>query len=206
MYLVSAPGSTNQVLSHFENFLKSADAEGKETLLVGDINCDLSTTLRDPLRTTLLQFLYEAYQFRQLITDYSRITEHSRTLIDHLITNKPQNIIQSGVVKINVSDHYLIFGIHKVQQTKSGPKYVEDRNMKNFDPNVFLQDLQNIQWDFSETDNPNDMVYIRETLFLEVVNRHAPASKRRIRNRPAPWLTPSIRVLMHKRDYLESDC
>ena len=167
---------------------------------MGDINCDVATTSRDPTRPTF-QFLYDAYQFQQLISDYTRVTENSSTLIDHLITNKPENIISSEVVKINVSDHYLISGIRKCQVVKANPRYVEYRNMKHFNPTLFIKDLQNIQWNLFEVNDVNEMVHIWETLYLEIFNKHAPLCKRRVRNRSAPWLTPSIKSLMHERDF-----
>ena len=196
------PNSPIEVLREFENFLKSIDVVNKEILIVGDINCDLASTSIDPLRPTV-QFLYDSYQFTQLINEYTRVTVWSKTMIDHLITNKPQTIIISGVLKISISDHYMIYGIRKFTHTKSNPKYIESRNMKNFDPNLFTQDLLNVQWNLYDNDDPNDMVYVWETLFLEVVNRHAPLCNRRVRNKPSPWLTPSIRKLMQNRDYLK---
>lgn len=44
-----------------------------------------------------VKFLYDAYQFSQLISDYTRISKTSKTLFDHFITNEPQNISMSGV-------------------------------------------------------------------------------------------------------------
>ena len=168
-----------------------------------DINCDLATTSIDPLGPTV-QFLYNAYQYEQLITDYTIVTQHLRTLIDHLITNEPQNIIDSGIIKISISDHYMIFEIRKFLQDKSNPKYIQSRNMKNFDSNLFIQDLLNVQWNLLDGDsnNVNDMVYVWDTLFLQVVNKHALLCNKRVRNKPSPWLTPSIRKLMQRRDYL----
>ena len=83
------PNSLVASFSEFENFLKSVDAESKETIVMGDINCDLAETSIDPLRA-LVKFLYDAYQFSQLITEYTRVTDRSKTLIDHLLTNEPQ--------------------------------------------------------------------------------------------------------------------
>lgn len=197
------PHSLVGVLKEFEDFLKAVDAEGKETLVVGDINCDLANTSIDPLRSTVM-FLYDTYQFRQLITEYTRVTDRSKTLIDHLLTNEPQNLVASGVIQIGISDHYLIYGVRKFHTSKSNPKFIESRNMKHFDPQLFIHDLKQAHWDLLEiSDDPNDMVCTWESLFLEVLDIHAPLRKRRVKNKPANWLTPTIRQLMHQRDHFK---
>jgi hypothetical protein len=54
------------------------------------------------------------YQLSQLITEATRITTSSCTLIDHYITSMPGEIVQSGVIPTGISDHSLIFGIRKI--------------------------------------------------------------------------------------------
>lgn len=82
--------------------------------MAGDINCNFATNSKDddPMLSPL-RFLYEAYQFGQLITDYTRVTNHSMNLIDHLISNEPKNISATDVLECAISDHYLIYGIRK---------------------------------------------------------------------------------------------
>ena len=197
------PQSPVSAFSEFENFLKAVDAEGKETLIVGDINCDIAETSIDPLCSST-KFLYDAYQFSQLITDYTRVTDRSKTLIDHLLSNEPQNIVDSGVIKICISDHYLIYGIRKFQTIKSEPKYIESRRMKNFDAQLFVSDLQNAPWGLiNECNDTNEMVSIWEKIFTDILDIHAPLRKQRVKNKASPWLTSEIKKLMHKRDYLK---
>ena len=187
----------------FENFLKAADSEGKETLIAGDINCNLAEESTDPL-SPKVKFLYEAYQFSQLIKEYTRVTPTSQTLIDHWLTNETRNISASGVIKTSISDHYLVYGVRRFPSFKSNPKYIETRDMKNYDPNLFRHDLKNAHWDLLNiSDDPNDMLYSWEKLYLEVLDKHAPLRKRRVRNRPSPWLTPQVKNLMYRRDYLK---
>ena len=69
---------------------------------------------------------------------------------------------------------------------------------------MFIHDLKNAPWDLLDiSDDPNDMVYTWENLFLEVLDRHAPLRKTRVKNKLSPWLTPHIKKLMYKRDYLK---
>lgn len=197
------PQSPVSAFSEFEDFLKAVDAEGKETMIVGDINCDIAESAIDPLCAPT-KFLYDAYQFSQLITDYTRVTDRSKTLIDHLLSNEPQNIVDAGVIKTCISDHYLIYGVRKFQTIKSEPKYVESRNMKNFDSQSFVSDLQNAQWGLlSQCNDTNEMVFVWEKLFTDILDVHAPLRKKRVKNKASPWLTPEIKKLMYKRDFLK---
>ena len=198
------PNSSAELLRSFENFLMAIDSEDKESILVGDINCDLSANPKEPM-TSSVQFLYDIYQYSQLITHKTRVTKKSATLIDHFITNKAQEISVSGVIPVTISDHYLVYGIRKHLTPKGEPRFIESRNMKTYDPDSFINDLKNVPWGQIETcDDPNDMVSVWEKLFLEVTDAHAPLRKRKVRNKSSPWLKPSIKKLMYHRDYLKS--
>ena len=149
------PNSSMDLFGVFERFLKTADSEGKETLLAGDINCNLATNSCDYNASTL-KFLYDAYQHSQLISDFTRISKSSKTLIDHFITNEPQNISISGILPVSISDHNLIYGVRKFPNFRSNPEYISSRNMKGYDRDIFLYDLKNVPWDLlSISDDPN---------------------------------------------------
>ncbi len=87
------------------------DIEEKESIILGDINCDLLHKDLDH-KTKELKFITYLYQYKQLINEPTRETENSKSLIDHFYTNRKENIMLAGVSKISISDmHYLIHGI-----------------------------------------------------------------------------------------------
>ena len=73
---------------------------------MGDLNCDVSKTPPPQSNTRKLQFLSLLYQLDQLISEPTRVTGTSATLIDLFFTNKPENIIQSGVVHLRNIKHF----------------------------------------------------------------------------------------------------
>jgi hypothetical protein len=85
---------------------------------MGDLNCDISKFPQDS-NARKLQFLSSLYQLDQLINEPTRVTSTSATLIDLFFTNKQQNIMQSGVVHIGISDHSLIYAVRKFALPKS---------------------------------------------------------------------------------------
>lgn len=81
-------------------------------MVVGDLNCDVAKASPD-LHTRRLQFLCSLYQCDQLINEPTRVTETSATLIDLILTNRPENISNSGVIHLGISDHSMIFAVKK---------------------------------------------------------------------------------------------
>ena len=47
-----------------------------------------------------------------------KLTRHTLTLIDHIITNCEEKVTQSGVINISLSDHQLIFCTRKIKRVK----------------------------------------------------------------------------------------
>ena len=50
---------------------------------------------------------------------------------------------------------------------------------------------------------PNAFWHKWKSLFLEILNKHAPLRKKKIRSRPAPWMTREIKDNMLQRNYLK---
>ncbi|KAK2546822.1 hypothetical protein P5673_033452, partial [Acropora cervicornis] len=66
----------------------------------------------------------------------TRITSSTRTLIDHIFTNKPNIITNHGILHVGISDHSLIYATHKHNTLKADPKIIASRQFKNFDTRV----------------------------------------------------------------------
>ena len=56
---------------------------------------------------------------KQLLRHPTRITCHTSTLIDHIITNCKEKVTQSGVIDTSLSAHQLIFCIRKIKRVKT---------------------------------------------------------------------------------------
>ena len=182
-----------------EEMLNNHVNESLETVLLGDFNFDYTSP---NAATKNFQRIANLFNLKQLITDPTRITQSSRTLIDLFFTSKPELYV-SGVLPIGFSDHSAIFGIRKLHRIPlPPPRIVEARNYKHYDPALFCEDLNSIPWDILELDNtPNDAWQSFKDLFLTAADEHAPVVARRVRGRSVPWLTPEIKDLMHQRDH-----
>ena len=143
------PDASSAFFDAFEKMIGLIDDENKELHILGDLNCDMLKSVSDqPTKT--LKTIYEAYQLSQLITEGTRITNRSCTLIDHYVTSMPEKINLSGVIHTGISDHSLIYGIRKINpiiSSRKKAKKIEVRNMKRFNQHHFNEDLLAQPWE-----------------------------------------------------------
>ena len=64
-----------------------------------------------------LKFITVTYQYIQLIDQQTRITSSTRTLRDHIFTNKPNIRLNHRVLHVGISDHSLIYATHEHIET-----------------------------------------------------------------------------------------
>ena len=140
------PNSTHDFFESFEKFVKMIDYENKEIYILGDLNCDMLKAEPDSA-TNKIKSLYELYQLSQLIKEATRVTMTTSSLIDHIVTNTPEKISDSGVIHTGISDHSLVFAIRKIAVTKNRENIVETRNTKNSDDQKFIEDLMQQHWE-----------------------------------------------------------
>ena len=109
------PNEPFETFDKLEKALRFFEAEGKEIILLGDTNCDFSTETAGtnqskspvPGHIKRLKDLYQSFGLKQLITKPTRETENTSTIIDHIAVSDTNNIVESGVVKAAISDHYV---------------------------------------------------------------------------------------------------
>ena len=111
--------------------------------------------------------IYDTFGLTQLIQHPTRETLDTATLIDHVASTHPENIPESGVPKVALSDHYAVYCIRKYMGTFKRPerqkKIIITRKMKNFVNIIFLFDLSQVDWDLL-VESSNDAVEKCSTL------------------------------------------
>ena len=154
------------------------------------------------LNMQILHNFMRSLDLSQIITEPTRITEQSKSLIDVILVNNQHRIVDSGVVPLSISDHSLIYCIVKAGVPKATPRTIEYRSYRRFDENAFIQDLNNVPWHIVDDEsNVNDAVLTWNRLFTEVADSHAPLKKRRVKGATAPWMNNKIAEAMRDRNY-----
>ena len=89
------PQSSPDLFSTFERIFDNIDAENLELYLMGVLNCNLLSEVVNNNSSHLLNII-DIYGLTQLITESTRVTQYSSTLIDLWLTNSPDKISKSG--------------------------------------------------------------------------------------------------------------
>ena len=130
----------------------------------GDLNLD---RLRpDRTEGNILLNLEEVYGLECLIKDPTRITPTLETLLDVILTNKPELFKASGVLNPEISDHHLVYGIMKERVYQHERKVVTFRSTRTLDVEKFNEDLSCAPWNVMDTfDTLDEKYYYWESLF-----------------------------------------
>ena len=179
------------------------DSYHLEVDIIGDLNCNIDATSPDCSTQKLLD-ICDSYQYRQLIDQPTRITQLTSSIIDLFLTNHPWDFSDSGVTKIGISGHCLVYAIRKICIPKSNPKTVTSRCFKHFIPDSFRTDLSMVPWFLIEQEHNPDIAWdIWQQMFLDIADSHAPLKKKRVKEISSPWITPELKRLMFQRDKLK---
>ena len=117
--------------------------------------------------------------FLSYITTPTRVTTHSKTLIDNIFSNIEDGLI-SGNIILTISDHFAQFLLQKdIKIDKSKPNLFR-QNFKNFNETLFDFKLRQIDWntipeiDKEETDTSFNNFLLT---FNNLLEQHAPLKK-----------------------------
>ena len=203
------PSDPVDSFNKLETNLSYLDREGKEIILLADTNCDFTSIPKGQLsdnNAERLRSIYDLFSFTQLIEEPTRVTLGTATLLDHIATTCPNNVLESGVLKISMSDHYMVYCIRKLNSSfKKDHEAIKTRNMKNFSEEAFLQDVATINWQdvLGTSDDVNKLVERFSTLFSLMIEKHAPLRQIRVSEKYCPWINADLKRLIRTRDRLK---
>ena len=147
--------------------------------------------------------LIEPFSLKQLVTDPTRITDKSKTLIDLILVTQPKNVLFTGVCDApGISDHCFTYCAYNVKRVKFKPYTVRRRDFRNFDRDAFNQAVELEPWEnILCVDSVDDKVLILENLINSVLDNFAPYKSFVVSNKSAtPWITDEILEKMEERD------
>ena len=98
--------NTGTYLNSLDENLQILNKKCSKVVLMGDINIDLKCD--SSFKSEYLHMI-ESNAFSSLITQPTRVTAGSQTIIDHLLTNDAKSVITPGVFLHKLADHYAIY-------------------------------------------------------------------------------------------------
>ena len=179
------PPSSNSeyhtTLLHELDFIYS---HGSDIIAMGDLNYDFLKG-NDKIKISEIETLY---QLNQLIHTHTRVTDSSKTIIDH----------------IYLRNHYPVFCVIPTSKSIRQHNTIRKRTYTRFNSHDFLHDIvsSNTFNNLITIENVSEAWDLFKHEFLEISNWHAPITSKRIRLQSNPWLNQDILTLIRQRNYV----
>lgn len=177
-----------------------------ETIILGNFNTDVLKHTNTCVLVKSLNNVLNFMNVTQLITEPTRCTVSSATAIDFILVSDSSRILQSGAVRIGISDHYLTFCSMKLRRRdthSNDHNTVNLRSMKNYTKVIFQEILSTVDWmPVLYCDNVTEAWSIFKTSFMSVIYEIAPLKQTRMKTRTEPWMSSELLDLIQKSDKL----
>ena len=188
--------NVNQSLELLENSLVNIIPEHDHIAFGGDFNIDFLSP-HSHGHQLFTNFLNK-YGLIQHITEPTRITSTSGTLIDLIISSSSNIVSEAGFLNMEgISDHFMVHCKIKIPREKQIPFIKTYRDFSGFNYDDFLNDLEQIWWDeIHEMYSVDEMVEFFNEHVLHLFNIHTPIKTAKITKPPAPWLTDNLKLMI----------
>ena len=144
--------SPEQFQQYFENTIEKLTLSGKQLFLMGDINIDLLKSETCRFSHDFLLALQSCYLI-PTIDKPTRVYNDSATLIDNIFVNIPDQVLMSGNVVSDISDHFSQFCILQTIKDKHVIKKSKIRDFSNFSAKLFNDELSKTDWKIISQNN-----------------------------------------------------
>ena len=181
----------------FDDMLTTVNAESKEVILAGDINCNY---LKDSESKGTKEII-QSNGLKQMIKSPTRITKETRTLIDIIACTHDDRVMKASVYSNAISDRELTGIIRKVNCKRFVPRRIYTRNYRNYDKSSYKDDVKNISWGYKTSQGINTEWNSFKNQLIQCVNKHAPLVEKTVSGRDCPWLTSEIKSHIRERDF-----
>ena len=189
---------------NFNEVLNIIKTENKTCYLLGDYNINL---LNSETHTPTSDFLDICFSnnFVPLINKPTRVTKHSATIIDNILTNNIVNVSYvQGLFLTDISDHFPIFVIDKnvkqdTVELKQKRRIINSKNMTKFKDLIQEDTFQNI-FEIDDANNAasefqNVLGILYDKCFpLKIINTKYCCKK--------PWLSEGLKHSIKKKNML----
>ena len=184
----------NYFLEHLSAMLDFYYEKYDRLLLIGDFNIETENII--------FSDFIDSYDMASLINDKTCYKSTDGTCIDLLLTNCKKSVINCLTIETGISDHHLmIYGMLKATYSRLPPKEFIYRSYKNFDLNVFLDDLSN---KLAENVTSKQNYKCFQQTYEKVLEIHAPCKKKVIRGNSKPHVTKTLRKEIMRRSQLKN--
>ena len=112
------------------------------------------------------------------------------------------------MISSGISDRDVVFIERNVKapKLKVPPKILNVCNFKRFDSVSFQANIKGIPMEKirSVSGDVNEMWHWWKTFFLDILNKHAPVAKIKVKGNHLPYVTSELKSMIRQRDYLRA--
>ena len=203
-----------KLVNDYECFTKNlydifAELRANNTVFyaVGDYNIDL---LQINTNQTIRKYANEILgTSTSCVIDLpTRISHHSRTLLDHIYVNDIKNSFTSGVLICDLSDHFPTFVCISTKKIRAkSTTHFAKRDMKNFKLQEYLSALNHElnAANLDSFDSAHEAFDKFDEVFQNIVNKFAPikkVSRREKKLSQKPWMSRELLNLIKQKNIL----
>ena len=125
---------------------------------MGDLNCDLLPETIS--KSKHLVHIYNTYGLTQVIKEATRTTAATNTFTYYIVTNKKDNVTDSGIIPCGIGDHDLAYIIRHatLPKIKKDAKIVTVRSTKNLNNDTLIKDLNELPFELIRVSADNPLV------------------------------------------------
>ena len=204
-FLIFAYKNPNVPKHIFINKLKHVYEElihkGQEVLTIGDFNIDCLHAENE-----IKHGICDVYGLQNIVSEPTCFKTPEGTLVDIILVKNSKRFKKPINVFCGYSDwHHLIGCITKLHIPPPKPNKVTYRSFKNFDETLFKSEVQCIPFHICNIfDDINDQYWVRNTLFTQVLNEHAPLKQKALREEHVPYMNSTLSKEMYRRNMLKN--
>ncbi|RWS21517.1 rna-directed dna polymerase from mobile element jockey-like protein, partial [Leptotrombidium deliense] len=120
------PPQARNFVEDFESYLMHF--EQKEHVVLGDFNINITQQANSKHFASALR----VFGYKQFIKSPTRVTPTSSSTIDLIMSNNPNNVIDTGVIDMGLSDHSGIYLVRKQRRSRKTNKTTIDVSIIDF--------------------------------------------------------------------------
>ncbi len=130
-------------LNIWKSFFDVSEEKEYEWMLLGDMN--LNTHRARNRKLKLYNDFKNCLSLKSLINIPTRLDNNNdlSTCLDHILVNRHDFYVNSGIVALTVSDHLPVFCFRKRAEKPQDFVYIKARSYKSFSDDVFAESISN---------------------------------------------------------------
>ena len=197
-------GPTAPIIADMHDQFVYVISKDMPVYILGDTNFDTNQTSKAGVGE--YSRLLSDLSLHQLITSPTR-PGPTASLIDHLITHRPDLTSDLRVVAANISDHDLIAASVAGVKRRQQPITITARSTRRLDQDALRLDLLLNDWDaVYRADTTEAKWDAWKTVWSPVIDRHMPLRQLKLRHQSQPWLfDENVRAARDARDQARLD-